>query len=568
MEHSTSKPLYLIDQLQIHMAHTPRKSRFNDLLKRWLDVLVASIALVVFAPVAAVIAISIRRDSPGPVIYRGPRLGKGGKLFNILKFRTMYETSSSYEGPRVTAQDDPRVTPLGRWLRDTKLNELPQFWNVLVGEMSLVGPRPEDPQIGNDWPEEVRAEVLAVRPGITSPASVLYRHEETLLNNGQVMDTYLGDILPSKLRLDQLYVRNRSFLLDLDVLFWTFLVLLPKVGMHLPPEERLFLGPLSRLIRRYISWFIVDILATFTAISLTGILWRSLAPLNVGWGKAIAIAIGFSLLYSLVGAVMGVNRIDWNSAEFADALDLLPAVGLATVIALSMNYIWTAQALLPPGLILMSAVLAYAGFVMVRYRTRLISGLVSRWLSLRGGAVSAQERVLIVGGGESGQFIAWWLQNGASRGIFRTVGYVDDDLYKQDTRIRGVNVLGRREDIPALVKQYDVGIILFAIHNIPAAEKQRLLKICSSTSARLFSVPDIMANLREVASGLEKPASTISLTEVQLQKFGRNGQLKPEEVDGWLAELEHLARAGASQALEDRIRSLRGQLDSELERDV
>jgi len=160
------------------------------------------------------------------------------------------------------------------------------------------------------------------------------------------------------------------------------------------------------------------------------------------------------------------------------------------------------------------------------------------------------------------------LQNGASRGIFRTVGYVDDDLYKQDTRIRGVNVLGRREDIPALVKQYDVGIILFAIHNIPAAEKQRLLKICSSTSARLFSVPDIMANLREVASGLEKPASTISLTEVQLQKFGRNGQLKPEEVDGWLAELEHLARAGASQALEDRIRSLRGQLDSELERDV
>jgi lipopolysaccharide/colanic/teichoic acid biosynthesis glycosyltransferase len=146
-----------------------------------LDIAVSLAALVVLAPFLGLIATAIRRDSPGPAFYRGARTGRGGKVFKILKFRTMYEMPASYSGPKVTAHDDPRVTPLGRWLRSTKLNELPQFWNVLMGEMSLVGPRPEDPTIVQNWPAPVRHEILSVRPGITSPASVLYRNEEALL---------------------------------------------------------------------------------------------------------------------------------------------------------------------------------------------------------------------------------------------------------------------------------------------------------------------------------------------------------------------------------------------------
>ncbi len=97
----------------------------------------------------------------------------GGKGFGILKFRTMYERAESYAGPRVTGKQDRRITPLGQWLRNTKLNELPQLWNVLIGEMSLVGPRPEDPEIVKTWPADARKEILSVRPGITSPASIL-----------------------------------------------------------------------------------------------------------------------------------------------------------------------------------------------------------------------------------------------------------------------------------------------------------------------------------------------------------------------------------------------------------
>src|SRR5690606_29290266 len=107
----------------------------------------------------------------------------GGKPFRILKFRTMYECPDSYQGPGITAKGDDRVTPVGQWLRHTKLNELPQLWNVLRGDMSLVGPRPEDPDFVKQWSAETRAELLAVRPGITSPASVLFPDEESLLGN-------------------------------------------------------------------------------------------------------------------------------------------------------------------------------------------------------------------------------------------------------------------------------------------------------------------------------------------------------------------------------------------------
>jgi len=144
------------------MIHSyPNHRRWFSLaLKRGFDIVVSALALVLISPILGFIALAIRHDSPGPVIYRGPRTGRGGKTFKIYKFRTMYENPQSYSGPQVTAHDDPRVTPFGHWLRDTKINELPQLLNVLKGDMSLVGPRPEDPTITQSWPRKVKEEVL------------------------------------------------------------------------------------------------------------------------------------------------------------------------------------------------------------------------------------------------------------------------------------------------------------------------------------------------------------------------------------------------------------------------
>ena len=207
-----------------------------------MDIFISALGLLMLSPVFAVTAVLIRRDSPGPVFYNGQRMGRGGKEFTIHKFRTMYENGDSSDGPKVTATGDKRITPLGRWLRHTKINELPQLWNVLKGEMSMVGPRPEDPEYAMQWPEDVRQEVLSVRPGLTSPASIIYRDEEEILNTDSLMDDYLKRILPEKLRLDQLYVRNRTLLGDLDVLFMTLVMLLPRIRKSQMQESNPLFG--------------------------------------------------------------------------------------------------------------------------------------------------------------------------------------------------------------------------------------------------------------------------------------------------------------------------------------
>jgi lipopolysaccharide/colanic/teichoic acid biosynthesis glycosyltransferase len=265
---------------------------FSRAIKRMFDIVVSAIILLLIWPILGFIALAIRRDSPGPVFYRGKRVGLGGKTFNILKFRTMYEDPASYSGPRVTAHDDPRITHFGRWLRDTKVNELPQFWNVLKGEMSLVGPRPEDPSLAKTWPTAVRGEILSVRPGITSPASILYRNEEALLSYGGVLQKYIQEVGPDKIRLDQLYVHYRSFWLDLDVLLWTALIFIPRVGSIALPEDLLFVGLFNQYIRRIANWFTIDMLVTLMAIGLTGLIWRTFEPLNVGLLRASVVLPG------------------------------------------------------------------------------------------------------------------------------------------------------------------------------------------------------------------------------------------------------------------------------------
>lgn len=539
----------------------PIPRRVNDVAKRALDIAAAAIGLILLAPWFLWIGWRIRRDSPGPALYRGWRVGKNGRRFQILKFRTMKECPESYRGTKVTGKDDPRITPLGRRLRDTKVNELPQLWNVLTGDMSLVGPRPEDPDIVATWPEPLRHEVLAVRPGITSPASVLYRDEETLLKSGNVMRTYLQSVLPSKLRLDQLYVRHRSFWLDLDVLFWTMFILLPMLRSFAPKEDLLFLGPISRFAGRYLNWFVVDTLVTFAAIGIAGLAWRLAGPLDVGWLPATLVGFGFALLFSLTGALLGMNRIAWSHAGTSEVFGLLLSTALAGAMAYLANSKWTEPPRLPPGLIVIASALALAGFVLVRYRSRLASAVAGRWLSRMGGALGARECVLIVGSGYTGQFIAWLLSNGSSVGVFHVVGFVDDDLYKQGLRYHGIGVIGRRSDIRPLVEKHDVGIIVFAIHNIQPAERERVLAICHSTAARVVMVPDIVGALNAVvtehthAPSVAQAAPPEPVAE-ETVAFAAPG-VSPLQAELWLADLECAAKAGDLAAVSDRIRMMR-----------
>lgn len=164
------------------------------MVKRLFDVIVAAVGLIVLSPLFVLLAIWIKLDSQGPVFYRAERVGKGGRLFRMYKFRGMLDNPAQI-GLGITARGDPRVTRAGRFLRGTKLDELPQLINVLHGEMSLVGPRPEDPRYVTLYSLEQRL-VLSVRPGITSPASVAYRDEEAMLKDHNVDDLYTRVVMP------------------------------------------------------------------------------------------------------------------------------------------------------------------------------------------------------------------------------------------------------------------------------------------------------------------------------------------------------------------------------------
>jgi lipopolysaccharide/colanic/teichoic acid biosynthesis glycosyltransferase len=192
--------------------------------KRTFDLVAASIGLLLLAPLFIMLALWVRLDSPGPVFYRQQRVGRGGMLFRIFKFRTMVVRPS--DGRQLTVGRDPRVTNAGHFLRKSKLDELPQLLNVIQGSMSLVGPRPEVPRYVACYPPEVRALVLSVAPGITDWASILYKEESEIL--GRAADpeqAYVEKILPAKLEYYVRYVRERSLWVDLRIIVHTLVAI-------------------------------------------------------------------------------------------------------------------------------------------------------------------------------------------------------------------------------------------------------------------------------------------------------------------------------------------------------
>jgi lipopolysaccharide/colanic/teichoic acid biosynthesis glycosyltransferase len=190
-------------------------------LKRFFDLVITIPGLVILSPLMLCIALLIKLDNDGPVLYRQKRIGWFGKPFNLLKYRTMV-VNADLIGPNLTTRDDSRITRIGGFLRKYKLDELPQIINVLRGEMSLVGPRPEVSKYVAVYPQEVKEIVLSVPPGITDYAAIEYVDESDLLASSDNPEKkYIEDILPVKLESYQRYVKNRSLLLDFVIILKT-----------------------------------------------------------------------------------------------------------------------------------------------------------------------------------------------------------------------------------------------------------------------------------------------------------------------------------------------------------
>lgn len=189
--------------------------------KRLFDIVCSLIGMIVLSPLFLVVALAVALTSPGGVLFRQERIGLGGKPFTIYKFRTMRKDNA---GLKITTAKDCRITPVGKVLRKTKLDELPQLWNVLRGDMSFVGPRPEVREYTDLYTEEQR-QIFLVRPGITGVASIRFRNENDLLSSSDDPNrTYIEEVMPEKLRLDLSYLPRAGVLYDIALILETLAV--------------------------------------------------------------------------------------------------------------------------------------------------------------------------------------------------------------------------------------------------------------------------------------------------------------------------------------------------------
>jgi len=192
-------------------------------MKRLFDIIVSGVGLLITLPLSLLIALLIYLDSGGPVIYKALRAGKSGRNFLMYKFRTMVLNADKIGGPSTSA-DDPRLTNIGKFLRKYKLDELPQFVNILKGDMSFVGPRPEVPFEVLQYENDTKNAILSVRPGLTDLASIADLHEEEVLRGAKdPHQMYKEKIQPQKIALQLEYIQKKSFWLDIQILIKTFL---------------------------------------------------------------------------------------------------------------------------------------------------------------------------------------------------------------------------------------------------------------------------------------------------------------------------------------------------------
>lgn len=205
------------------------------IVKRIFDLLIASLALIILSPILIPIVLLLKLTGEGEIFYTQKRIGLNSKYFDILKFATMLKDSPNIGAGMITLQNDPRVTPMGGFLRKTKINELPQIINVIKGDMSIVGPRPTVQKHADAYSAEIRNQVYSSKPGITGIGSIVFRDEEELISKSgeEPFEFYKSKIIPYKASLELWYLSNKSIYVDVLIIFLTaWVIAFPKSTIH------------------------------------------------------------------------------------------------------------------------------------------------------------------------------------------------------------------------------------------------------------------------------------------------------------------------------------------------
>ncbi|MDQ2718007.1 MAG: SDR family NAD(P)-dependent oxidoreductase, partial [Chloroflexota bacterium] len=389
----------------------------------------------------------------------------------------------------ITVHHDPRVTQVGRILRATKLDELPQLINVLRGEMSLVGPRPESPYFVAYYTEQQK-EVLRVRPGITGAAQLVYCHEEELLTASDPEQQYLDVIMPAKLAIDLNYVRQHSFWLDIQILLSTFVVLVPLPALRRPGSkiQRAFSLIVLRRLRLYGLSVLLDILCVACAFEMSTVLrFIDTADMTRELARLSPLNVLVGCLYATIAYAMGLHRSLWRYAGMRDGLALLLALGVTVgITSVADLFPFADERLFPISIIIGGALSAFLFVGCAKVAPRVLQV----GLSLRSRGTL---RVLIVGAGQAGAALAARFLLNSAYG-YQVLAFVDDDPEKQRRSLHGRPILGMTSDIPTVVQKCEIDVIAIALPTVRAERIGEIVAICQRTPARI----KIMQGLHEM----------------------------------------------------------------------
>ncbi len=448
----------------------------HESLIRLFDLLICTFALLILSPLFLLLAIAIKLTSQGPVFYKANRVGRAGEHFLLYKFRSMY-TGADHQGPGITIHNDPRVTPVGRLLRRFKLDELPQIINIFRGEMSLVGPRPEDPRYVKLYTNEQR-QLLAFRPGLTSPASLHYSREEALLTGPNWDTLYKEQILPHKLALDLAYMRQYTLQSYFFILFATVVTVFGRPNI---------LQYISEIRNRHVLAldFLLLLLTPLIALTLRAEWWFS------GLGQSL-------ILYTCVGLVvkmaifykLGLYNRCWRYADIYDLAVIVLAVSLATFF-LTLLFVefygllnrWNLDIYRTVPLI--DGILTGLAVVGSRFSVRFLYDWGRQHQLIDGSC-----KVLIVGAGVAGTMVLREIRSNHELDM-AVVAFVDDDPTKIGTRVQGIPVLGSCEQVSQLLEQQCIQRVIIAMTSVTPARRRQLNELYKATGVQTYSLPGI-----------------------------------------------------------------------------
>ncbi len=485
-------------------------------LPRWFDAAVAATALALLLPALAVIAVAVKVTSQGPVLFKQRRVGVHGRPFDLVKFRTWRIMGSR---PSVTVGGHPLITKIGRILRKGKLDELPSFWNVLVGDMSLVGPRPEVPDLV-DVNDPFWREVLAARPGITDPVTLVLRNEEELmaqaqLRFGDAQDFYRCHLQRWKLKGYVCYLRGRTVKSDLRILRDTALAVFgwnpagpPTMREilavseawddHEHAEARWWQGRTPAAFQRVLDAAAISAsLVAAYALRLDFEVGR-IAPRVLAAHTAMVVT-----LHMLAMRLTGANRVIWRYVGLRDLRRFASAavgpVLVLVVLRVSLPSRFVSLAV-PLSIVVMYGVLSFLSTVGLRVWRRLVCESWERRALAAGGDAQVRYPVLCVGAGRAGILaVREMLARGDS--AIDLVGFLDDDPAKLGAIIYGVPVLGTTADMARLVPALGVDHVFITIIGADRAELARIVAACEAVSVKFRVLPDIHAILQGRVEG-------------------------------------------------------------------